>query len=398
MIMKKNLWKIMLLTLTAVSLLRPATVSAFSFPSIKDFFTGDQKEATPREKLESRVIKAIERRKEEITIHKSDELEESGIWDQIRDTVSDIVIEDPQLYWVNISTGYNLFGGTKEEQDAKDSVTFSLTYLDETEVEKRQKEIDEAAREILAKIPENDSDWEKAKKVHDLLISEITYEDGEDDGNLYGALVKKKSVCNGYCMAYEYLLTQLGIECDTVVGYTSEMGKKLNESSIFSLTGSHAWNEVTITEDGEKKSFYVDVTWDDRDEKDSCQEEYVSYQWFGFTAEDMERVGRCKMLDEGKETDDNDDCSYYTYMDAWMDQYDQEEITGAFMRQLESGNNMLTLRWRTWDGYREAMTSLIDDGQIYDILRSVGIEKEQYRYEATGTIDYHNLYILNVYL
>ncbi|MGI6006894.1 MAG: transglutaminase domain-containing protein [Ruminococcus sp.] len=398
--MKRKILRILLTAAAALCIMQTKEIYAFGFDSVKNFFQGDKEEYTPEEELENQLMKAIEDREEKVVIKKTKEYEESGIWEQIRVAANDIVEENPELYWVKISTGYSLLGGTREEQDKGNIRTFPLTYLDEKEVERRQEEIDEAAREILDRVPEGCSDWEKAKFVHDLLISEITYEDGEDADNLYGALVMKKCVCNGYCMAYEYLLKKLGISCDTVAGYTTEMAREINESSTIPLMAGHAWNKVAITEDGERKSFYVDVTWDDRDRKDSQGREYITYQWFGVSDEDMEKAGRCTSLRKEEENTaaEADDCSYYSRMDAVLGSYDQETIAAAFQRQLEEGNNVLTLRWRTWEEYQEGLTNLIDRQEIYTVLSSLGLDIRQYSYEAERTVDDQKPYVLNIYL
>ncbi len=62
---------------------------------------------------------------------------------------------------------------------------------------------------------------------------------------MYGALVEQKSVCEGYTMAYSYMLDKLGIpnyNCET-------------------KCGKHVWNIVKLY----GKYYHVDVTWDDVD-------------------------------------------------------------------------------------------------------------------------------------
>lgn len=95
------------------------------------------------------------------------------------------------------------------------------------------------------------SDVEKALLLHDRLAvwTEYSYADllagtlEETVYTAYGALGQQSAVCQGYAMAYMYLLDRVGIESD----YCSS--DALN----------HAWNIVYI--DG--KSYHVDVTWDD---------------------------------------------------------------------------------------------------------------------------------------
>lgn len=360
---------------------------------------------TPQKDIEEKIHKAVKNREEEVTIVNKEWYQESQVWEQVRKIAHNAVLEEPELFWAEIRTGYNFLGGTKEEQDEKykDEITFSLSYQDESEVQRKQEEIDKAAQEFLSDLPANLSDWEKAKWVHDKLITWITYEENEeeDNGNLYGALVLRKCVCNGYCMAYEYLMNELEIPCDTIVGYTSELAKEINDSSIYSMMSSHAWNVVTIEENGQKKSFYVDVTWDDRDKKDAQGKDYIVNNWFGVMPEDMEKAERLSNM-EGYEGDDagefQEDCNYYVRNGYVLQGYQTEAAKNAFQKQIQEGNNVLTLRWTNQEDYEAGFASLIDNGEIHTILQELGVVRETVEYEEKNILDFRNLYMMNIYL
>ncbi len=105
------------------------------------------------------------------------------------------------------------------------------------------------ADKLLSGIENNSSlsDTEKALLLHDRLAihTEYNFETGIDMRNhsAYGALARKTAVCQGYAMAYMYLLQRVGIENY----YCSS--ESLN----------HGWNIVYIG----GKAYHVDVTWDD---------------------------------------------------------------------------------------------------------------------------------------
>ena len=91
------------------------------------------------------------------------------------------------------------------------------------------------------------------KMVHDYLVDTITYDttlSKENIYNIYGALVNKECVCEGYARAMKYLLDDLNIPCVIVIGKgTNSQGK----------TENHAWNYVQLN-----SSWYaLDATWDD---------------------------------------------------------------------------------------------------------------------------------------
>jgi len=105
-------------------------------------------------------------------------------------------------------------------------------------------------KEIIAKTGENQID--NLKIVHDYLIDTIEYDvdAGKNIYNIYGALIDRKSVCEGYARAYKSILDELGIESIIVCGTGRNSAGE---------TESHAWNYVKI--DG--IWYAIDVTWDD---------------------------------------------------------------------------------------------------------------------------------------
>ena len=98
-----------------------------------------------------------------------------------------------------------------------------------------------------------DDDYTKVKKIHDFLISHMEYDqtlERTNTRNIYGALVEKSVVCEGYADALKYLLDAVGIPCVEVVGTgTNSAGE----------TEAHAWNYVQLN----GVWYAIDVTWDD---------------------------------------------------------------------------------------------------------------------------------------
>lgn len=102
------------------------------------------------------------------------------------------------------------------------------------------------------------TDVEKAVVLHDWLVTNTEYGfTGEQwphysivpdlSYTIYGPLGMGMSVCNGYALAYKYLLDHVGV--DSVVVASSEMGDGKG----------HAWNLVKLN--GEW--YHADTTWDD---------------------------------------------------------------------------------------------------------------------------------------
>ncbi|MBE6599086.1 MAG: hypothetical protein E7638_06555 [Ruminococcaceae bacterium] len=128
-------------------------------------------------------------------------------------------------------------------------------------------EIDHA----LADISTGMSAVEKALILHDYLVREVDYNLGVVTGGSYspnvftmeGVFVDRNAVCQGYALAYSFLLKEVGIESMIVV----------------SAPMNHAWNMVKIN----NKWYHVDVTWDDPTNKvevDFCRGGFVRHTYF----------------------------------------------------------------------------------------------------------------------
>lgn len=95
--------------------------------------------------------------------------------------------------------------------------------------------------------------YEDIKMIHDYLIDTISYDSSLSKNNIYnvyGALINKESVCEGYARAFKYLLDELEIPCVMVIGTaTNSQGE----------TENHAWNYVQL----QGIWYAIDTTWDD---------------------------------------------------------------------------------------------------------------------------------------
>ena len=97
------------------------------------------------------------------------------------------------------------------------------------------------------------SDENKIRAVHDYLVDNLEYDSSvskDNIYNIYGALINKLTVCEGYARAFKYIMDDLGIECIIACGTA------VNSTGA---TESHAWNYVKL--DG--NWYAMDVTWDD---------------------------------------------------------------------------------------------------------------------------------------
>lgn len=99
----------------------------------------------------------------------------------------------------------------------------------------------------------SNSDYDKILQVHDTLVNSLEYDstlNKTNTHNIYGALVQKSVVCEGYAKAYKYILDALNIENILVSGTATNSSNE---------TESHMWNYVKLNGNW----YGIDVTWDD---------------------------------------------------------------------------------------------------------------------------------------
>ena len=118
-----------------------------------------------------------------------------------------------------------------------------------------------AISNIISKMNSSLSDYEKEKYLHDALASKVTYVEGDNAHNAYGALVEGEAVCEGYAEALQCLLQAAGLQSIIVLGSSVNPATNTEEG--------HAWNMVRI--DGEY--YHTDLTWND-------QESAIFYAYF----------------------------------------------------------------------------------------------------------------------
>ena len=99
----------------------------------------------------------------------------------------------------------------------------------------------------------NGSTENKIRTIHDYLIDNLEYDatvSRDNIYNIYGALVNKKTVCEGYARSFKSMMDEIGVPCIIACGIgVNSAGQSEN----------HAWNYVKL--DGQW--YAIDVTWDD---------------------------------------------------------------------------------------------------------------------------------------
>ena len=165
----------------------------------------------------------------------------------------DVFYLSPSKMYLNIetttfgsSTTYNVF-----INNGSDANYFTDEFSSEAQVRSAINSIEQVKNSLVSRRTGNI--YEDIKMVHDYLVDNIEYDTSLSKNNIYdvyGALINKVAVCEGYARSFKYILDEMGIPCVLVIGTgTNSRGE----------TERHAWNYVEINSNW----YAVDCTWDD---------------------------------------------------------------------------------------------------------------------------------------
>lgn len=166
--------------------------------------------------------------------------------DRVDDLLTGLLYDNPQLFYLDSMIEYGY------DENTNMLLNIWLYYImPYKEVPAARIQFDNAVDEIYNQAKSFGSDQKKMLAVHEALVLQCEYDEAALDPdtpygftfNAYGCLVEKKAVCQGYALAYKYVLNKLGIDCIPVVS------REMN----------HMWNMVRLG----SKWYHVDATWDD---------------------------------------------------------------------------------------------------------------------------------------
>lgn len=150
----------------------------------------------------------------------------------------DTLNQNPQLFYVKGGGSHSYDEATGEVVGVYPSYRYPTD-----QIAGKKKEFDDAVKEALSGVNASWSDLEKALYLNDYLVKTTAYDETYTKGTPYDTLVGRCSVCNGYALAYKYLLNKSGVACEMVTSDKAE----------------HAWNMVKMA----GSYYHVDVTWND---------------------------------------------------------------------------------------------------------------------------------------
>ena len=177
--------------------------------------------------------------------------------------------DHPELFWLSGSYSYRV-SRREDGNDYADAVLVTPIWDSEEELKKRKEEFENAALALLPETGAEDSGC--AQLLYDRLAEgtqyaeEALYDDTKKtEHTAYGAIAARSAVCDGYALAYKYLLNLRGIRCVVIPGESEG--------------APHVWN--TVYWDG--RWHETDLTWDAASEGNDRR------QYFDLTTEEMDK-------------------------------------------------------------------------------------------------------------
>ena len=265
-----------------------------------------------------------------------------------------VLNDHPEIFYVE---GYSYTEYTLGSILKKITFTGSYRFSPE-EVKEKQQQIDNYVNQCLAGIPEDAGEYEKVKYVYEYLIHHTDYDAAAvDSQNICSVFLERKSVCQGYAKATQYLLNRAGVFATLVLGRV--VGGE-----------GHAWNLVRI--DG--AYYYVDTTWGDASYQAVGGGDYpiekiptINYDYLCVTTEQMELTHTQENVVEMPECTSMD-ANFYVREGVYFTDFDEEKIEKIFADSYERGDTYVTLKCEGPDIYRKMQETLIGQQEVFRYL------------------------------
>lgn len=281
-------------------------------------------------------------------------------------------IEDhPEKFWLNSNSIMVFY------ESGKTKVAFNYRMDYETRV-KAQNELEEKVDEIISDAPSNATQFELEQYVHNYIVDNCEYDHesaasdnpSDNTGNVYGALIEGKAVCEGYSRAFQLLCKELGLECVNIYGTSKDE--------------NHMWNCIQI----EGEWYHVDVTWDDSETE---QEDIVRYLFFNLNDEN---IGKDHQISEMYESISDDafdnspsnanlfvpqctatEYNYHLYYGALItDIEDSDEIVGAIAQAAKDNRELFYLTSDSSLDFDEVSSKVIEGGYLAEWIDSANFK------------------------
>lgn len=236
------------------------------------------------------------------------------------------------------------------------AVSFSVKYAyTPEEVEDYKAQMQPVIKSYLDRLAECESDYEKTEVLYRKLLREVDYDmRAENNQNILSVFLGKKTVCQGYACATQYLLQQAGIPCVIITGMAQGQ--------------PHAWNMALL--DGEY--YYIDVTWGNADflGETGNAAHSVNYGYLNITTDEM-MINHRPQVDFPLNTCDSTENNYYVKKKLFFDEWDPDAAGAKIARAYEKDRASISLKFADSELLSQAKGYFIDEQHITDYCEGI---------------------------
>lgn len=309
----------------------------------------------------------------------SGEVTVSTLDSTLLDKIFECVLNDhPELFYVEGFKYTEHFFG-----DALTRITFEGTYsMTKEEAKLTLAEIENRLSECMSEVPLNEDEYSTVKFLYDYLIDHTEYDTNADDNqNICSVFLGGRSVCQGYAKAMQYMLQQAGLQSLLVTGYTG--------------TERHAWNLVRVN----GNYYYLDPTWGDASYAYSGSEGVegevflppINYDYFLVTTNEISKTHSFEDMIALPPCDSTQD-NYYVREGLYFEGYDRQQLENVFDSEGVRQADYVTLKCADMQVYQEMLSAIIDDRQIFTIIKGSEGAISYASNEELGTISFWNIF------
>ncbi len=258
--------------------------------------------------------------------------------------------DQTDLFYINNTIQY--YANTSTKNVVKVLIEYTIS---RQEAEKKLKAADAAADSIIAEINDSMSEYDIVKLFHDRVITATDYSLTSADGsNIYGTLVGKSALCQGYAKTFTYLCNKAGIQSLLVTGEAD--------------SEPHMWNMVKV--DG--SWYHIDLTWDDANRAQDA--EFIRYDYLNVPDSVINRSRTIYSQEYSYPKASSLKANYYVVSGYTAASYKEAEslLTNMIVNSSKTKNRYVQFICTSKESYEEIKTKLFDkySGTALNILDS----------------------------